>query len=230
MKSISNLLFAPARFFAAMEEREPDLKVPALIAMTGALVSALAAYGVLGLYAEMFAASGAGGAGMGMFIGLMGAVSAFVGFIVIWWVIMAGAFYLVSIPFKGSGSFPGTLAVTGFGLVPSIIGNALSALFLYLYLPEITVPVVRNLQDPAVIQDAVRELMHEPAMREYTLVSGAITILFLAWSANIWIFGMKHARKLDTRSACITVLVPVGILILYLLSSFFAESLFLGGS
>jgi len=120
--------FAPARFFAAMEGKEHSLKIPALIAVTGALVSALAAYATMsGLYAGMFAASGAG-AGMGMFMGLVGAVSAFIAFIVLWWVIMAGAFYVVSILFKGSGTFSSTLAVTGYGLVPTIIGTALSAI------------------------------------------------------------------------------------------------------
>jgi hypothetical protein len=230
MKSIADLLFAPARFFAAMEGKEHSLKIPALIAVTGALVSALAAYATMsGLYAGMFAASGAG-AGMGMFMGLVGAVSAFIAFIVLWWVIMAGAFYVVSILFKGSGTFSSTLAVTGYGLVPTIIGTALSAISSLYYLPRITVPIVRNIQDPAVIQNAIRDLMQDPAMQEYSIVSLAFSVLFLVWSANIWIFGVKHARKLDTRNACITVLVPVGIMILYLLITFFASGLSMGGS
>jgi len=229
MKSIVDLLFAPARFFAAMEGKEPRLRIPALIAVTGAFVSALAAYAMSGLYAEMFAASGAG-AGMGMFMGLVGAVSAFIAFIVIWWVIMAGAFYVVSIPLKGSGTFSSTLAVTGYGLVPTIIGSALSALSFLHYLPRIAVPVVRNIQDPVVIQNAIRDLMQDPALHEYSMVSLAFSILFLVWSANIWIFGMKHARKLDTRKACISVLLPVGIMILYMLFSFFAGALSMGGS
>jgi len=230
MKSIADLLFAPARFFAAMEGKEHSLKIPALIAVTGALVSALAAYATMsGLYAGMFAASGAG-AGMGMFMGLVGAVSAFIAFIVLWWVIMAGAFYVVSILFKGSGTFSSTLAVTGYGLVPTIIGTALSAISSLYYLPRITVPIVRNIQDPAVIQNAIRDLMQDPAMQEYSIVSLVFSVLFLVWSANIWIFGVKHARKLDTRNACITVLVPVGIMILYLLITFFASGLSMGGS
>jgi len=212
-----------------MEGKEPSLRIPALIAVTGAFVSALAAYAMSGLYAEMFAASGAG-AGMGMLTGLVGAVSAFIVFIVIWWVIMAGAFYVVSIPLKGSGTFSSTLAVTGYGLVPTIIGTALSAFSFLHYLPRITVPVVRNIQDPVVIQNAIRDLMQDPALHEYSMVSLAFSILFLVWSANIWIFGMKHARKLDTRKACISVLLPVGIMILYMLFSFFAGALSMGGS
>lgn len=229
MKHIADLLFAPARFFSAMEGKEPGLWVPALIAVIGAVISALTAFAMSDLYAGMFTAAGTG-MDMGMFMGLMGAAGAFIGFIVLWWVVLAGAFYAVSIPLKGKGSFSGTLAATGYGLVPTVIGCALSAVSFLSYLPRITVPVIRNLQDPAIIQDAITKLMQDPAMQEYTMVSTAFTVVFLVWSANIWIFGMKWARKLDTRNACITVIIPVGIFIMYLLVTFLAKGLFTGGS
>jgi len=46
-------------------------------------------------------------------------------------------------------------------------------------------------------------------------VAGIVSILFLIWSANIWIFGMKYARNLSTRDAALTVGIPVGVYILY---------------
>jgi len=229
MNHVADLLFAPARFFSALEGKEPGLGIPALIAGIGAVVSALAAYAISDLYAGMFAAAGTG-MDMGMFMGLMGAAGAFIGFILLWWIVLAGAFHVVSVPLRGKGSFSGTLAATGYGLVPSVIGSALSAVTLLSYLPRITVPVIRNIQDPAVIQAAITEMMQDPAMQEYRMVSTAFTVIFLVWSANIWIFGMKWARKLDTRNACITVLVPVGIFIIYLLATFFAKGFFMGGS
>ncbi|MDH7509934.1 MAG: Yip1 family protein [Methanolinea sp.] len=229
MKHVADLLFAPARFFSAMEGKKPGLGIPVLIAVIGAAISALAAYAMSDLYAGMFAAAGTG-MDMGMFMGLVGAAGAFIGFIVIWWVVLAGAFYVVSIPFRGKGSFSRTLAATGYGLVPTVIGSALSAVSLLSYLPRITVPVIRNIQDPAIIQAAITKLMQDPAMQEYTLVSTAFTIVFLVWSANIWIFGMKYARELNTRNACITVLVPVGIIILYHLVTILAKGFFMGGS
>jgi hypothetical protein len=85
------------------------------------------------------------------------------------------------------------------------------------YLPRIVVPVIRNIQDPAVIQEAMQELMHDPAMMEYTWVSMAISALFLLWSANIWIFGVKQARNITLKQACITVAIPVGAFIIYTL-------------
>jgi len=48
--------------------------------------------------------------------------------------------------------------------------------------------------------------------------SGIIGILLVLWSANIWIFGIKHVRNVSTKNALITVGVPVGIYIVHLIS------------
>ncbi|MCQ8893493.1 MAG: YIP1 family protein [Methanolinea sp.] len=229
MKNVLDLLIRPARFFAAMEGKEPDLKVPALIAIVGGIISAITGYAMSGLYAEMFSGTAAG-EGMGMFMGLMGSIPAFFGFILIWWVLMAGIFFVISRILGGSGTFSGTLAVTGYGLVPVIIGSVISALSLLSYLPRVTVPVIRNFEDPAVVQKAIGELMQDPAMREFSQVSVALSVLFLVWSANIWIFGVRHARRIGTREAAVTVLVPVGAMIVYLLVTLVGGIPFTGGS
>jgi hypothetical protein len=44
-------------------------------------------------------------------------------------------------------------------------------------------------------------------------------MVFLLWSANIWIFGMQHARKLSPRDAALCVGLPVVIYILYMVYS-----------
>ena len=143
---------------------------------------------------------------------------------------MAGVFHVISMIFKGSGKFARTLASTGYGLLPTVIGSVITTLILLTYLPRISVPVVRNLQDPAVVQNAMQELMLDPAMKEFTQVSMAISILFLVWSANIWIFGVRQARGLALKQACITVIVPVTIFILYLVYVTFSGFLIPGGA
>ena len=45
------------------------------------------------------------------------------------------------------------------------------------------------------IKDASKALMHDPAMMEMTQIISIISIVFLLWSANIWIFGMRNARQ-----------------------------------
>jgi hypothetical protein len=40
-------------------------------------------------------------------------------------------------------------------------------------------------------------------------------ILFLLWSAVIWIFGVKHACDISRRTATVTVVLPVAVYLLY---------------
>jgi hypothetical protein len=214
MINLLDLLVRPDRFFSSLEGKEPDLKIPAIIAIVGAIIAAVAGYAMSGLYAELFA--GIGG-GMGAFMGIITAVSAFIGFLVMWWVVMAAAFFLISMIFKGSGKFTHTLANTGYGLVPVIIGSIVTTLVFMTYLPRIVVPVIKNIQDPAVIQQAMQELMQDPVMMEYTRVSMIISTLFLLWSANIWIFGVKEARRITLKQSFITVAIPVAAFIIYTL-------------
>jgi len=42
------------------------------------------------------------------------------------------------------------------------------------------------------------------------VLSYLIGLLFMLWSANIWVFAVKYARNLTTRNAVITVAIPVG--------------------
>ncbi|OPX67867.1 MAG: Yip1 domain protein [Methanoregulaceae archaeon PtaU1.Bin059] len=215
MIHLLDLLVHPERFFSTLEGKEPDLKIPAAIALAGAVVAAVAGYAQSSLFADMFAEMGAG-AGMGAFMGIMGAAGAFLGFLIIWWLVMAGVFHVISMAFKGTGKFTRTLESTGYGLLPTVIGSIISTLILFSYLPRIAVPVVRDLQDPVAIQKAMQELMLDPAMKEFTQVSIAISILFLIWSANIWIFGVRQARGITLKHACITVIIPVAVYILYM--------------
>jgi len=53
-------------------------------------------------------------------------------------------------------------------------------------------------------------------MVELTQISALVSIVFLLWSANIWIFGLQHARKLSMRDAAICVGLPVIAWILYM--------------
>jgi hypothetical protein len=56
------------------------------------------------------------------------------------------------------------------------------------------------------------ELMVDALMQNSMMKTiPAITCLLGLWSVYIWTFGIKHARKISTRDALITVGVPVGI-------------------
>lgn len=217
MMQFTDLLLHPERFFATSGEGEPNLRIPAAIALCGAVVSGILRYMMSELYAEIFSA--AAGAGIGSFLGIFAGISAFLGFLIIWWLVFAGVFFVLSIAMAGKGSFNRSLANVGYGLVPMVIGSVLTLVLSFLYLPRVHVTVPRNLQDPAVLAQAMTGVMQDPVMREFTMVSSAISILFVIWSANIWIFGIRQARELTTRNAIITVVLPVAVYIAYMVYS-----------
>jgi len=139
----------------------------------------------------------------------------------IFWAVAAGIFYIISTFFKGSGSFNRVLEVVGYGYLPQIIGSLITLVAAIQYLPKITVPVLTKsaLDDPEIIETAMAAFMHDPAMLELTQITSLIAIVFMLWSANIWIFGMKHARKLSMRDAAICVGAPVILYVVYVIYS-----------
>jgi hypothetical protein len=224
---IKDLLLRPDVFFTGRMTEEENLRLPGLIAVIGGVIAAAAAYVISSTYSEMLSELTGG---IGPIIGVFGAVSAFLGFIIIWWIIFSGIFFVISMAFAGKGSFKRTLEFVGLGLVPIVIGAAISLLISLYYIPLIEVPVISSVTDPAAIQEAMSQVLQDPAFREFTLISSVISVIFLAWSANLWIFGMKHARSLTTKHAVIVVLIPVLLYITYILYTAFTGIQFMGGA
>jgi len=106
------------------------------------------------------------------------------------WLLCTGVFYVISIFFGGEGSFKRCLEFVGYGFIPLIV-------LLWIR------PVI---------------LLTLPATIDFSSVYSIIGIFLMLWSANIWIFGIKHARNLSVRNALITVGVPVGLYLLYRIS------------
>ena len=228
MKGIlADLLISPDSFFSARMKEPQDLKIPGIIVIIGAVIAAVGSYLISGIYAGMFAA--AGGEGMATLMGVVGGISAFFGFIIVWWLIFAGIFYLLSMVFSGNGTFQRTLEHVGYGLVPVIIGSCLSLLVSLYYLPMIEIPVITNIQDPAAIQRMMSLILEDPAYLEFTRGTSLISVIFLAWSANLWIFGIRHARALTVKSALVVVLVPVVLYSIAVLALAFGVITFPGG-
>jgi len=116
--------------------------------------------------------------------------------------------------FKGEGSLARTLEVTGYGFLPQIFGGIIGAFISYQIISNLTIPIARTPEEiTAVTENLTGMLVSDPLAQVAALVS----IIFLIWSANIWIFGLKHARNLSMRDAILTVGIPVGLYILYTL-------------
>jgi hypothetical protein len=178
------------------------------------IVSAINAYLIGGVTGKMMAGLMPG---MESIIAISTIIGAFLG-IFVFWVVWTGVFYLVSLIFKGQGTFKRTLEFVGYGYLPQIFGAILTSIVVLQYIPKIIVPRITSAaaQDPQLIQDAIKALMHDPAMMEMTQITLLISIVFLLWSANIWIFGIQKARNLSTRDSALCVAIPVVGYILYL--------------
>jgi hypothetical protein len=110
------------------------------------------------------------------------------------------------------------LEFVGYGYIPQILGSLITVVAAIIYVPSVMVPTLTKaaLEDPAMIEQVTKALMHDPAMIMLTQITTLISIVFMLWSAHIWIFGMKHARSLSPRDAAICVGVPVVLYVLYL--------------
>jgi hypothetical protein len=225
---LTSLLLHPDTFFGERMKEPEDLKIPGIIVLIGAIIAAVGSYLISGIYEGLYMA--AAGEGLASMLGIFGAISAFFAFILIWWVIFSGIFYLLSMAFAGTGPFRRTLECAGYGLVPVIIGSVISVLISFYYLPMIEVPVLSNIQDPAAVQRFMSGILEDPAFREFTQLSAIISAIFLTWSANLWIFAVKHARAISVRNAIIVVLIPVVIFVIYTLYMAFTGTPFPGGS
>jgi len=196
-----------------MAEKE-SLKIPALIILSGGIVAAITGYLMGGLSAKMMAGVMPG---LEVVITLSATAGALIGTF-IFWLVASGIFYLISSLLKGQGSFTRVLEVIGYGYLPQIAGSIITLVAAVLYIPKITVPTLTKaaLEDPAMIEQVTKAFMHDPAMMELTQITTLVSIVFMLWSAHIWIFGIKHARGLSPRNAAICVGVPIVLYVVYL--------------
>ncbi|ABS54586.1 hypothetical protein Mboo_0062 [Methanoregula boonei 6A8] len=211
--NIKDLMINPERFFRQALGEKEELRLPGLIIFLGAAIAAVSGYLAGSLSARMMEPVLQG---MTPFIMAVAVIAAFFGTFVAW-VIWAGVLYLLSRAFKGSGSFSRCLEVVGYGFVPQIIGMLVTVIAALVYLPKVIVPPLTSaaMQDPQVIKEATSALMHDPAMMAFTEITAVVSIIFLLWSASIWIFGLKQARNLSLKNAAICVMIPVILFIVF---------------
>jgi hypothetical protein len=213
--SLIDILIRPREFFQYAITEKESLKIPGLIVFALGIVSAVYAYLIGSLTGKMMAGLIPG---MESIIAVSTILGALLG-IFVFWGIWTGVFYLISSLFKGKGTFKRSLEFTGYGYLPQIFGALLTVIVAIQYIPRVIVPEISTAasQDPQMIQDAVKALMHDPAMMEMTQIISIISIVFLLWSANIWIFGMRNARQLSERDSALCVGIPVVVYILYMI-------------
>ncbi len=211
---ILDLLVNPNTFFQEVVQEKENFKIPFVILLATAVVAAIYGYVYGGLTAAMMAS---GMEGIGPTILAASVIGAFLG-IFVFWAVWTGVIFLMLMVFKGAGTFRRSLQFVGYGFFPQLFGSVISLIVALEYLPKVVIPHISQaaIQDPQLMQEAVKSLMHDPALLEFTQISTLISIVFLLWSANIWIFGVQHARGLSVKNAVICVMAPVIAFILYM--------------
>jgi hypothetical protein len=206
-RSLVTVLSNPEAFFRDLISEKASLKIPGLIILASGIIGAISAYLIAGLTGRLM---GSLMAGMDTIFGISAAIFTII-FMFVVWVILTGVFFLVSSFFKGQGSFTRCLEVVGYGSLPQVFSSLIAAIISLVYIPNITVPSLSSsaMSDPEAIRTAMNALMQDAAMVEFRQISTLISIVFLLWSAHIWIYGMKEARALSMRDAALCVGIPV---------------------
>jgi hypothetical protein len=191
-----DVLTNPNKFFEARMKGEESLRIPVFIVLISGIIGGISAFLQNSMTVKMMSDVPPEAQSI---VSIMPTASAFVAvvFSFIIWVIVATIFFGISSIFKGEGKFNRTLEFVGYGYIPKIIGGIISAVLLYNFISTAQIPAITN----------PMALMKSPMM----LLLFIIGILFMLWSANIWVFGLKHARNLSTKNALITVAIPVAL-------------------
>ncbi len=197
---MTNVLINPDRFFAELSAKDTKLITPSVIVLVIAIVAAISAVMMMGVVTSSLPEEAAAFAGIGAAVGaILALVMQF-----IMWLVYTGIFYVISMFFSGEGSFKRCLEFIGYGFIPSIIAAIIGLVVMMTVLPTIEFSV----ENP--------ELFQQTFMSNSLMQASSILGIFLTlWSANIWIFAIKHARNLSTRNALFTVGVPVGLYMIY---------------
>jgi len=204
------VLTNPDKFFETRKKGEESLKLPVFIVLISGIIGGISTFLSSSIMMEAMAKTLPPEAqGFMSFMPIGSAIGAVIASFIAW-LIIAAVFFGISCIFKGEGKFKRTLEFVGYGYIPTIIGGLISAVLVYNFVTTVQIPPI-TITDPAEIQEVITPLMRSPML----MLSSAVSILFMLWSANIWVFGLKHARNLSTRNALITVAIPVAAYILY---------------
>lgn len=196
---MANPLTNPDRFFGELLRRDANLWIPAVIVLLAAIATGIYIAAVDGVTTPA-------SSGSVPFTGTSVATSVIGGIIImlVSWLLYAGVFHAIATLFRGVGSFRRVLEFTGYGFIPATIAPVIGLAAVWIAYPGIDFSAI----EPQLMKQT---LMQSPLMK----ASDIAGILFLLWSAVIWIFGVKYACDISRRTATVTVVLPVAVYLLY---------------
>ncbi len=210
---IKELILNPNNFFKNLSNKEISLKEPFIIVLVFSILIAISTYISTSILYKIFPPQYQQ---IMAFTKIIGLVSTFIGGFIAW-LIISGIMHLISIAFKGEGSFKKTLSFVGYGFIPNIIGVLITIPIAYYYLSQIHIQplTITQLQNPIIVKMVMKQIFPKTLIYTNALIGFAVTI----WNLYIWTYAIKYARNLELKKAFITALIPTVIFGLYQLYS-----------
>lgn len=204
VEQMLEVLTNPNSFFKRKIKEDIEWKTPLLIVGILAAISAISAYIVTMTIMDILPAEAAAFAGIGAAFAVIGAI---IGTLLAW-LIYTVIFYIISIIFHGEGQFTRVAEFVSYGLIPNIPSSLIS-----LYMTKnIFAEIDFTMTDQTMIQESI---MADPSMRIATILG----LIFMLWSANIWVFGLMYSRNLSLKNAIMAVGIPIALYMLYTLAN-----------
>ncbi|WP_185715618.1 Yip1 family protein [Halocatena pleomorpha] len=206
----SRLLTDPPSFFRERVDN-PGILIPTLIVIATGVIAAVGSAPVADLTSQL-ATEGLASQGqqlnestvnaVGTFTSVFSTIFSFLS-VLLGWIVYSIAFYLIArFAFGGSASLGNTFAFTGWGYIPMLIHQLISAAAAYYVYSGVTLP-----NATVAAQTTLQELQNDPVI----LAAGVIGLVLLVWSGVIWTAAMSQLHDVSRRNAIITVGIPVGI-------------------
>lgn len=202
MSPDTTVLTDPRTFFRERAD-DPSLKGPALVVTAIGVLTAFALVFQYRTFVQLFEGiEGASDTVIQVILAVTFLTTLVSPFII--WLLYAGAFHAISVVFDGDGEFSDTLALVGWGFVPSVL-NALASVVLEFYRFEIRGVDVPSDLNPESMGEFTAQIQEGPVVA----LSALLAIAFTLWSAYLWVLAMEYARDLSTRNAVLTIALPV---------------------
>lgn len=197
------VLANPGGFFEKKSKEEIDMKPPYAIIGTVTLLTLITAFILMReLMENLFNGTPIIAQRSVVSLGLIVVMIS----VTIGWLMTSSAFYAVSALLGGQGDFKRVVEFVAYGFLPLVLSSAISLLLMITMCSFMDFPI----NDLQALETA---MLSTP----YVIASNVTSIILTLWSANIWVFAMIHSTNLTVRDALITVGVPIGIYLIYML-------------
>ncbi|AEH06436.1 YIP1 family protein [Methanothermococcus okinawensis] len=200
--NLSELILNPNNFFKNLSNKEISLKTPFLIVLIFSALTAIYTYYTTSIMFKIFPADMQN---MMAISTIIAAVSAFVGGFIAW-LLIAGIMHIISIAFKGEGSFKRTFEFTGYGLLPNLLALCITIPIGYYFLSNVHIQplTMGQLQNPIIVKHVMSSIIPKTMVYTNLLIGIAVTL----WNLGLWTYGIKYARNLELKKAFIVALIP----------------------